>query len=174
MDRIIKSPKTHETFIFKDEWNDERGFVKQLEYLLEPGHRIPSHLHPGTKQFFRVLEGELYVSANGQTKLLKAGDKFETAVGGTHSQWNKGPNPTRVLEGYNPPINIEPFFTILPVALETRNPFKIFVMMSDFSSIVTTHSNILRFVIEVLAKIGRMFGYKDWYRPILARRAILM
>ena len=161
--RIVESPKTKEIFTFKDEWNTPDGLVNQLQYEMRPGGKVHKHLHPNTTQWFEVVSGELTVFADGKTLTLKPGQKIETTNGGIHAQKNKGQDVTVVLEGYNPPINIEPFFTLLPKVFESKNPLKICVFFDDHRDVVSSKSISFKYIVPFLAKIGRIIGYEKWY-----------
>ena len=98
---------------------------------------------------------------------LNAGDKATTGVDGIHTQWNEGPEPATVIESYEPPLDIEPFFTVLPHALATKNPLKRAVYASDFESIISLASKPARFTFVVLAPLGRLAGLTRWYASLL-------
>jgi quercetin dioxygenase-like cupin family protein len=138
--RVVDSQATGEIFTFDDAWLDEHGRVKQVEYELRAGHAVPPHFHPGIVQNFRVISGMLNISCEADTRVLKAGEEFATPPGAMHAQWNDGPEMARVLEGYEPPLDIEPFFTALGAAVASRNLLKMAVFFSDFRAISWTAS----------------------------------
>lgn len=165
--RTVESAPTGETFVFDDAWNEPDGRVRRLEYVLLPKASAPPHFHPGAAQSFEVLSGTLHIKVNGKVRVLEAGDRAVTGLGETHAQWNEGPEPVRAIEGYNPPIAIELFFTILPHAIGSRNPLKIAVFFSDFRSVSGPGTLPLRISIALLAPIGRLCGFKGWYRNLV-------
>jgi mannose-6-phosphate isomerase-like protein (cupin superfamily) len=165
--RTIESAPTGETFVFDDAWSEPDGRVRRLEYVLQPKASAPSHFHPRAAQSFEVLSGTLHIKVNGRVRVLKAGDRAVTGLGEAHSQWNEGPEPVRAIEGYNPPIAMEPFFTILPHAIGSRNPLKIAVFFSDFRSVSGPGTISMWIMTTLLAPIGRLCGFKDWYRDLV-------
>ncbi len=171
--RIVQSPQTGEQFVFDDSWNDPDGRVRQLEYVLQPKSKVGEHHHPATSQSFEVLSGTLHVRVNGgDTVVLNSGDKATTGVDGIHAQWNEGPEPTTVIERYDPPLDIEPFFTVLTHAMSSKNPLKKAVFVSDFQSITSIASRPVRLLVTVLAPLGRLVGLTRWYAPLLPDSAI--
>ncbi len=174
--RIVQSSHTGEQFVFDDSWNDADGRVRQLEYVLQPNLKAREHYHPATSQSFEVLSGTLHVRVNGgNVVVLNPGDKATTGVAGVHTQWNEGPEPTTVVESYDPPLDIEPFFTVFAHVMATKNPLKRAVFVSDFESICSVASKPVRLTMVVLAPLGRLVGLARWYAPLLpdaARRRV--
>lgn len=162
--RVVESKKTGEIFVFNDNWNTPSGLVKQLQYEIKPGAKVFKHFHPNTSQWFEVLSGELEVKVGGQKQTLKPGKRIQTKIGETHSQRNKSKKVTIVQEGYNPPIDIEPFFTYLPKALESKNLFKIFLFFHDHSHIVSSNTFTFRYIVPTFAWTAKKLGYGSWYK----------
>ncbi|MBY0383684.1 cupin domain-containing protein [bacterium] len=171
--RTVYVNGNEQVFTFSDEWNTSDGKVRQLRYHLAPGASVATHLHPKTRQTFEVLSGELWIRAGWKKMKLKKGDRAQTTLGGSHSQWNTSSTEfVEVVEGYDPPLDIEPFFTALPVVLKCKNPLKICVFFSDFSSIVTARTWPVRWLIKGFGSIGRFLGYDKWYKedvPLLIK-----
>jgi quercetin dioxygenase-like cupin family protein len=166
--RIVQSSRTGEQFIFDDSWNDPDGRVRQMEYVLQPNSKVGEHRHPATSQSFEVLSGTLHVRVNGgEVLVLNASDIATTGVDGVHTQWNEGPDATTVIESYDPPLDIEPFFTVMAHAMASRNLLKMAVFFSDFQSISSLESRPLRLIVTVLAPLGRLVGLTRWYASLL-------
>lgn len=164
-ERKIECRRSGQTFIFSDDGNTPDGRVKVLRYSLNPGCSVPRHSHPRTSQTFKVLSGELTVRTGGRKLILRSGDGTLTGLGDEHSQWNAGDEVVHVIEGYEPPLDIEPFFTALSYAEESRNILKFSVFLLDFSNVVSTRSLLGKSIIWLFANLGRMLGYGDWYLP---------
>ena len=165
--RTVESRVTGETFVFDDAWNEPDGRVRQLEYFLNPNKPVPLHFHPATAQSFAVISGTLHIRVNGAQRTLCAGESASTMPGDTHTQWNEGPEIVRVMEGYDPPLAIEPFFTVLPHAIASRNPFKIAVFFADFRAVSAPGTLSLRLFVGVFSVLGRGLGFARWYAPLL-------
>jgi quercetin dioxygenase-like cupin family protein len=165
--RTVESPVTGETFVFDDAWNEPDGRVRRLEYALAPNKPVPPHSHPATAQSFAVVSGTLHIRVNGEARVLSAGETAATKPGDTHAQWNEGPQTVRVVEGYDPPLAIEPFFTVLPHAIASRNPFKIAVFFADFRAVSAPATFGQKAFIGAFAVLGRTLGYARWYAPLV-------
>ena len=164
-ERVITSLASGQVFIFSDAWNTPEGRVRQLKYTLNPGKSVAPHIHPNSSQFFRVINGELSVRADGKKIKLLPGDEVKSSHNGEHAQWNDGREPVVVIEGYEPPIDIEPFFTVLPHAIESKNLLKIFVFLSDFDFVVTSRWRFAKNITKFIGFLGKLSGYKKWYLP---------
>lgn len=166
--RVVESGPTGETFTFDDDWNDAEGRVGRLEFTIAPKSHVPAHAHPGTVETFAVVSGVLSVKTGERTLRLGPGDRAATAPGETHSLWNEGTETAHVIGAYNPPIAIEPYFTAIPSALESKNPMKIAVLWSEFSEVTRPKGGIGVFV-AVFGFLGRLVGLGGWYRTPQAR-----
>jgi quercetin dioxygenase-like cupin family protein len=169
--RIVNSAPTGETFVFDDAWNEPDGQVRRIEYQILPGKKVPLHRHPGTVQTFEVIAGVLQVRVDGKARALQAGERAATGEGSVHTQWNDGPDTVFAVETYEPAIAIEPFFTILPHAIASGNPFKIAVFFADFRTVTAPSGLAERFLITCVAPLARLFGFGRWYEGVLPRRA---
>jgi hypothetical protein len=139
-----------------------------MEYVLQPNSKVAEHRHPATSQTFEVLSGTLHVRVNrGEVLVLNSGDTAATGVDGIHTQWNEGPGPTTVIESYDPPLDIEPFFSVMTQAMASKNLLKQAVFFADFQSISSIESKPLRLLVTVLAPVGRLVGLTRWYAPLL-------
>jgi quercetin dioxygenase-like cupin family protein len=160
--RIVNCENSGQVFVFSDVWNNSDGKVNQLSYKIAPGKSVLPHIHPGVVQWFQVLSGKLSVRVGFKKKIISVGEIVRTQLGGQHSQWNDTNDIVEVLEGYEPALDIEPFFTILQHA-EKENFLKKMVFFSDFSFVVTSKSHVAKSIIWGLGKIGNILGYKFWY-----------
>lgn len=165
--RIVRFPGDEQIFLFDDEWNTHDGKVRELRYRLAPGGYVRAHVHPGTSQTFQVVSGYLIVKSGFKKMKLRAGERLETARGASHIHWNESMSEVEVIEGYNPPLDIEPFFTALPHVRRTKNIFKICVFFSDFSAVITSQTWLMRKCIDSVAYVGRRLGYGEWYAPAI-------
>lgn len=170
--RIVESPPTGETFVFDDDWNEADGRVRRIEYVLQPGKSVPAHYHPGVAQTFEVVSGALTISLAGETRILQAGERATSGPGDIHTQRNDGTVPMTGVEGYDPSLDIEPFFTVLPQAIASGNPLKMAVFFADHAAVNRNIGLPLKLMVAVMAPLGRLLGYGGWYRDLVpVRRA---
>ena len=72
-----------------------------------------------------------------------------------------------MVESYDPPLDIEPFFTVMTQAMASKNLLKQAVFFSDFQTISSIESRPLRLLVTLLAPLGRFVGLTRWYAPLL-------
>lgn len=169
--RSVESDATGETFVFDDDWNDPDGRVHQFEFTIAPRSRVPPHAHPATAETWEVVSGVLSVRFGGRTLALGPGERATTAPGEAHSLWNAGAEVAHVRSWYDPPLAIEPFFTVIPQALASGNLLKTAVLWTE-SRRVSQPSFPLGALIAVLGGVGRMMGMSHWYRPLLIQAGL--
>src|SRR5919199_1000226 len=68
----------------------------QLVLEFAPGAGVPRH-HHGGNGYITMLEGELMLSANGETTTYRAGDSFVEYSNGHYKGWNATNAPARLL-----------------------------------------------------------------------------
>jgi quercetin dioxygenase-like cupin family protein len=170
--RVLENRVTGERFTFTDEGTDAAGRIRVLTYEMKPGARVAAHRHPGHVQTFRVVSGRLHVRADGRPLVLGPGETAECSRGGVHQQWNEGPETVVVEEGYEPPLDIEPFFLVLSRAAERgevlragipKNPLKLGVLFRDFRHVVAPARRGLDLAARLLGALGDRLGFARWY-----------
>lgn len=62
-----------------------RGYDEVLERLWPPNAELPSHSH-GFDASALVVQGEMWLTVDGQTRHLRAGDRFELARDLPHAE----------------------------------------------------------------------------------------
>ena len=173
--REVFNPATGERFWFSDETNDAAGRVRSLRYELLPGNAVPFHYHPGHAQRFEVLAGQLHIRVDAKVHVLTAGQSATCAPSQAHTQWNEGPDPVLAVEHYEPPLDIEPFFTHLATLGERgelkpggapANPLKFATFVADFRDVTRLASPPLAALVRVLGLVGRCIGLRGWYKRL--------
>lgn len=78
-------------------WAD-RMLVSILEF--SPNSVVPNHAHPH-EQVGIILEGELYMTIAGETRLMKAGESY-VIPGGIEHGGRAGDSPAKVFDAFSP------------------------------------------------------------------------
>ena len=171
--REVFNPATGERFWFDDAQCDDAGRVRQLRYELAPGNTVPMHRHPGTAQRFEVVSGCLHVETAAGVCALQAGEQLACEPGDAHRQWNAGTVPVVAIDGYEPPLDIEPFFTEMAAmgacgdlkpGGAPRNIFKFAVFVHDHAAVTRIASPAAAAAVATLAALARFAGLARWYR----------
>src|SRR5690606_20715607 len=74
-----------------------------IEERMPPGAREERHRHLLSRQFFRVLSGELTLEVDGERMVLREGEGLEIPPGAAHQALNTGDIDTRFLVISTPP-----------------------------------------------------------------------
>jgi mannose-6-phosphate isomerase-like protein (cupin superfamily) len=75
------------------------------------GSPPPPHFHPQQDERFEILEGELTVKMDGETRVLQAGDAIDIPRGSSHQFWNAGSVPARATWETRPAGRTEEWWT---------------------------------------------------------------
>lgn len=78
------------------------GFDQVLERVWQPGTRVPDHSHPFHARALMVA-GELWLTVDGQTRHLRAGDTFDLPPGSPHAERYGPEGATFWVARRNPP-----------------------------------------------------------------------
>jgi quercetin dioxygenase-like cupin family protein len=103
------------------------------------GSPPPPHRHPAQDEDFTVLEGELTVTVDQQTRTLHQGETIAIPRGAAHQMWNAHPtSPARVRWATTPALRTEDWWagldssgatpkllTVAPLLREYRDVFEI-------------------------------------------------
>ena len=73
------------TYAVFEAWARAQGFDEVLERSWPPGQIVGTHAHPFEVSALMV-QGELWLSCGGDTRHLKAGDRFELAMDMPHEE----------------------------------------------------------------------------------------
>jgi len=165
--RTIESVRTGETFIFSDDWNDAEGRVGRMECELKGHVLVPRHSHPGVAKTVEVQSGLLGLRARRKTWFLRPGEQYRVEAGYVHALWNESAAPVRFVQRYDPPLAIEPFYTVLPHAMGGANPFKRAIFLADFRGVSRRRGVRAMLFVTIFAPLGRLFGLSRWYRGYL-------
>jgi quercetin dioxygenase-like cupin family protein len=70
-----------------------------VAWHVEPGQRIPAHVHPGGQDTWTILEGsgQYLIDAAGTTQPLSPGDVVVAPTGCVHGVINDGTRPLRFI-----------------------------------------------------------------------------
>ena len=97
------------------------GAFSLVEHPIAPGTLVPPHTHTHEDEYSYVLEGEVGVRIGDQEFLAKAGDVVMKPRGISHTFWNAGPQPARLLE-IIAPAGFESYFEEMAHLLNAGGP----------------------------------------------------
>ncbi len=102
---------------------ESAGYMAIFELTIHPGFGAPNHHQRNEDEFWYVLEGEIDITIDDQSRVVKAGASAYAPKGCKHSFFNSGDKPVRMLT-MNGPAGHERFFEALNAAsqVDDRRP----------------------------------------------------
>jgi quercetin dioxygenase-like cupin family protein len=177
---VWENPVTRErATILERPWDNAAGRGTAELTALAGARVMGEHRHPALIEQFTVLEGELTVMRDGQTSILRRGEKAVIEPGVWHDWWNAGDRDARVRVEVTPGERflymIETFFGLARLGHTDDNgmPYSLQASLTarEFSDVIVFRSPPLavqRALFGVLALIARWCGYRATY-PQLSR-----
>jgi quercetin dioxygenase-like cupin family protein len=184
---VWENPVTGEraTILELPDENPEGRVAAELTALV--GARVMGeHRHPALVERFTVLEGELTLKLDGETRILGEGESAVVEAGVWHDWWNAGDRDARVRVEITPGERfahmIETMFGLARLghtnAKGMPSPLQLALTGRAFSDVIVFRSPppaVQRVVFGALSPIARRGGYRATYpqlsRTVLAPRS---
>jgi quercetin dioxygenase-like cupin family protein len=173
--QIIENPMIGDRIIFRKTTQDTNGETLEFEMFVKPGATGPPlHIHPNSKEAFRVLEGKLDAAVDGRTLSLGDGESFVVEAGIPHTWWNSGEGEAHVLVQFSPASRMETFLeTFYGLAKDGKadsNGVPGFLQLAviaptyfDVNHLAIPPLTLQKILFGILSPIGRLLGYKSDY-----------
>jgi quercetin dioxygenase-like cupin family protein len=172
---VFENPATPETGRIVTGAGDTEGRYMQSETRVRPGGAVSvAHRHPGCTERFEVLEGELTIQLDGQTRTLTAGERVTIAPGAAHHYANTSDEDVVFRFDVWPAARFEAMVvTLFALGAEGRtdakgvpSPLQMAVLLDEYGDVlelVGPPRCLQRLAIGVLARIGRARGLRASY-----------
>jgi quercetin dioxygenase-like cupin family protein len=171
----FENPATRETGRIITGAGDTDGRYMQSETRVRPGGAVSAaHRHRECTERFEVLEGELTVQLDGQTRTLRPGEQVTIAPGAAHHYANR--SDADVVFRFNvwPAARFEAMVvTLFALATEGRtddkgrpSPLQMAVILDEYDDVLELVGPprwLQRLAIPLLARIGRAPGLRAGY-----------
>ena len=129
------------------------------------------HVHPLQEEHWSVRSGGLGVEYGGTEKLLTDGDSIELPTGVPHRIWNPIDEPSRVVLEFHPALDAQALTETLYVLAQRGETnenghlklLQFAVTQADYPDqlyLTAVPVRVQKFLIRVLAPIGRRVGYR--------------
>jgi quercetin dioxygenase-like cupin family protein len=104
---MLHDPLTGQHLQFRKTGKQTGGQLLEVEVLLDPGGRVPRHLHLRQDERVEVLEGSLSIQLGGQHRGLTTGESVEVPRRTLHRVSNTHQGHTRFLLQVRPARRME-------------------------------------------------------------------
>jgi len=171
----ITNARTGQRMIFLQTWAETNGTQLQIECFSPPTPlREPEHIHPYQENRFRIIDGELCFRINGKEQTASAGDSVSVPMNSPHHFWNPGNSDAHYIQEFYPALRIDRLFeTFFALARDGKLNRQGAPNLFRASLIMLAHQREIRLAkpawliqkmfFNLLAPIGRLFGYKSEY-----------
>ena len=173
----IVDPNTGERLIFQKTANETDGELLQFDWIGKAGWKAgPLHVHPYQEERFEVISGTLGSHVAGVESIHEAGEVVVAPAGSVHTVWNAGgEEEVHSLVDFRPALRTESVFeTVTGLAQDgktnkagvPKNPLRLALIMHDYEDEVYFAQPPLfvqRVIFGVMAKVGRLLGYRAEY-----------
>jgi quercetin dioxygenase-like cupin family protein len=164
--------------IFRKTAKETDGELLQLDLIGKAGWTAgPLHVHPYQEERFEVISGTLRSHVAGVERIHEAGEVVAAPAGSVHTVWNAGGEEEEVhaLVEFHPALRQETVLeTLAGLARDgktnkagaPKNPLRLALIARDYEDeIYLTQPPLFvqRVIFGVLAKVGRLFGYRAEY-----------
>ncbi len=107
--------------VFKLSGEQTNGQVSIVEHPFPVGACVPPHMHTREDEYSIVTQGEIGFRSGDREVVLGAGGYITKPRGETHTMWNAGDAPARMIEVISP-AGFEHFFWELGRLMATGGP----------------------------------------------------
>jgi quercetin dioxygenase-like cupin family protein len=164
--------------IFRKTAKETDGELLQLDWIGKAGWTAgPLHVHPYQEERLEVISGTLRSHVADVERIHEAGEVVVAPAGSVHTVWNAGGEEEEVhaLVEFRPALRTETVLEILTglahdgktnKAGTPKNPLRLALIAHDYEDeIYLTQPPLFvqRVIFGVLAKVGRLFGYRAEY-----------
>jgi quercetin dioxygenase-like cupin family protein len=148
----------------------EDGIRLEAENVLQPGARVPMHVHHLQEEGFTVLTGRAgYQRAGEEPALAEAGESVTFAPDVLHRFWNAGDDILHIRGYMKPPLNSEYFMLQLAKSIERNGgkapnlldaAYLLHLYRGEYS---LGGSPILRLLVPILGVVASVSGRRHKY-----------
>ena len=149
---------------------ETNGASFDMEWELGPNTGgTPVHIHPGAKETYEVLEGNLDVYVDGTWQVLAPGQRIVVDAGVPHTFRNSSAGVTRVRNSHQPALRYGEYFeglyritrsgVISGKRMTLKAILHLAVLMTSYKEEIVS-VNPPNAVMRVLGRIGRLLGYQ--------------
>lgn len=172
--QILENPQTGDVYEFLETSKDTNGERMSLKLTLhQKGELVPNHLHALQDESFEVLSGKLTLWLDGKTQTLEAGQKITIPRNKPHNHYNGHDEPAVFIQSVTPALDFEYLMeNLIGLTRDGKMPNGKAGLVQELVTLKYLDSKsflagipigVQKVMMNVIAPIGRMFGYRAVY-----------
>ncbi|HTZ91244.1 MAG TPA: cupin domain-containing protein [Streptosporangiaceae bacterium] len=179
---LIVNPLSGEEIVIVRSAAETGGQVLDWELRLAPGGRVPSsHVHPGQRETFTVLDGRMRFRVGWRRFVAGPGQRVAVPPGAVHHFANAGQVTARVAVESRPALRMEELLETAAALAQDQHragralprPLDLALFMTEFEDEVAAPylpRSAVRLVMRRLARSARTRGLDAAYQRLRARQ----
>ena len=99
---------TGERFVFRKTHTETNGELWEVDAYIDPHGAVPAeHVHPGSEEYFNVVDGVLTLTVAGETRQLGPGESAVVPPGTPHQFFNHSEQTVHLIAGARPALHLD-------------------------------------------------------------------
>ncbi|HMR18500.1 MAG TPA: cupin domain-containing protein [Sphingobacterium sp.] len=171
----ITNPTNGDAYEFIETAEDTNGECVQLKATIaSKGQLVPKHYHVFQDETFEIISGRLTVLLDGQIKTLSAGEKITLPKNVPHNHYNNENTAVTYLHSVTPALDFDYLIeNLVGLATDGKSKNGKYGLVQELVSLKYLDSKsyladipigIQKILMNVVAPIGRLFGYRAIYK----------
>lgn len=171
----LLNPSSGDSYEFLQTSQETNGKYVAVKITLNTqGQQVPSHIHTFQDEKFEVLSGSLTIFSQGKKKILNAGESVLLPKHQAHNHYNESNAEVVFVQTVSPALDFEHLLeTIVGLSRDGKMPNGKAGLMQELvllryidskSILADIPLGIQKILLNTLAPIGRMLGYRAIYK----------
>lgn len=173
--QIITNPVNGDSYEFLETARDTKGAQVTMKAIIKSkGPLVPKHFHTLQDETFEVISGQLTILLNGETHLLRAGEKITLPKNIPHNHYNNEDTPVTYIHTVAPALDFDFLIeTLVGLAAEgkTKNgkygltqQLVTLKYLDSKSYLADMPTGLQKALANIIGPLGRLFGYRAVYK----------
>ena len=173
--QITTNPINGDSYEFIEIAKDTNGeHITLKATIYSKGQLVPNHYHTLQEESFEVVSGQLTVFLDGSLRTLSAGEKITLPKNKPHNHFNNNEIPVTYIHSVAPALDFDYLIeTLTKLASDGKSKngkyglFQELVLLKYLDSksyLADVSLGIQKILMNTLAPIGRLFGYRAIYK----------
>jgi quercetin dioxygenase-like cupin family protein len=173
--KIMTNPTNGDTYEFVETAKDTNGASVIVKATIKSkGKLVPKHYHVYQDETFEVVSGSLTVWLDGKTKILSAGEKLTLPKNIPHNHYNNDDIPVSYIHTVTPAFDFDYLIeNLIGLAADGKSKNGKYGLVQELVSLKYLDGKtyladiplgVQKFLMNVIAPIGRLFGYRAIYK----------